>query len=36
MSESTMTVQTLDGSQAVASVAYRLSEVIAIFPITPS
>ena len=34
MSASTM--QTLDGSQAVASVAYRLSEVIAIFPITPS
>ena len=30
------TMQTLDGSQAVASVAYRLSEVIAIFPITPS
>jgi len=36
MSDSTMTVQTLDGSQAVASVAYRLSEVIAIYPITPS
>ncbi|MFY9326769.1 MAG: pyruvate:ferredoxin (flavodoxin) oxidoreductase [Georgfuchsia sp.] len=31
-----MTMQTLDGSQAVASVAYRLSEVIAIYPITPS
>ncbi len=30
------TMRTLDGSQAVASVAYRLSEVIAIFPITPS
>ena len=29
-------MRTLDGSQAVASVAYRLSEVIAIFPITPS
>jgi pyruvate-ferredoxin/flavodoxin oxidoreductase len=27
---------TLDGNQAVASVAYRLSEVIAIYPITPS
>src|SRR5512140_3776706 len=30
------TMQTLDASQAVASVAYRLSEVIAIYPITPS
>jgi len=29
-------MRTFDGSQAVASVAYRLSEVIAIFPITPS
>ena len=36
MSASTMTMRTLDGSQAVASVAYRLSEVIAIYPITPS
>ncbi|CAG4884930.1 Pyruvate-flavodoxin oxidoreductase [Georgfuchsia toluolica] len=36
MSNSAMTMQTLDGSQAVASVAYRLSEVIAIYPITPS
>ena len=36
MSDSAMTVQTLDGSEAVASVAYRLSEVIAIYPITPS
>src|SRR5581483_4649166 len=26
----------LDGNQAAASVAYRLSEVIAIYPITPS
>ena len=34
MSNSAM--QTLDGNQAVASVAYRLSEVIAIYPITPS
>ncbi len=36
MIESAVTLQTLDGSQAVASVAYRLSEVIAIYPITPS
>ncbi|MDX2044347.1 MAG: pyruvate:ferredoxin (flavodoxin) oxidoreductase [Acidobacteriota bacterium] len=27
---------TLDGNEAVASVAYRLSEVIAIYPITPA
>lgn len=27
---------TLDGNEAVARVAYRLSEVIAIYPITPS
>ncbi|SPW34829.1 pyruvate:ferredoxin (flavodoxin) oxidoreductase [Edwardsiella tarda] len=27
---------TIDGNSAVASVAYRLSEVIAIYPITPS
>jgi len=27
---------TVDGNQAVAAVAYRLSEVIAIYPITPS
>jgi pyruvate-ferredoxin/flavodoxin oxidoreductase len=27
---------TLDGNTAVANVAYRLSEVIAIYPITPS
>src|SRR6476620_7193583 len=27
---------TLDGNEAVASVAYRASEVIAIYPITPS
>ncbi|MBI3160406.1 MAG: pyruvate:ferredoxin (flavodoxin) oxidoreductase [Chloroflexi bacterium] len=27
---------TLDGNQAVAAVAYRLNEVIAIYPITPS
>lgn len=29
-------MEILDGNQAAASVAYRLSEVIAIFPITPS
>jgi pyruvate-ferredoxin/flavodoxin oxidoreductase len=28
--------KTLDGNEAVASVAFRLSEVIAIYPITPS
>src|SRR5512141_3228370 len=27
---------TIDGNEAVAHVAYRLSEVIAIYPITPS
>ncbi|HNS36681.1 MAG TPA: hypothetical protein PKM01_02790, partial [Anaerolineaceae bacterium] len=27
---------TIDGNEAVAYVAYRLSEVIAIYPITPS
>ncbi len=27
---------TVDGNEAVARVAYRLSEVIAIYPITPS
>lgn len=27
---------TADGNNAVASVAYRVSEVIAIYPITPS
>src|SRR5262245_4659869 len=27
---------TVDGNEAAASVAYRLSEVIAIYPITPS
>lgn len=29
-------LRTLDANQAVASVAYRLSEVIAIYPITPA
>ena len=28
--------KTLDGNEAVASVAYRLSEVIAVYPITPA
>jgi len=28
--------RTLDGNEAVASVAYRLSEVVAIYPITPA
>ena len=28
--------RTLDGNEAAASVAYRASEVIAIYPITPS
>ena len=31
-----MTWQTLDGNEAVARVAHRASEVIAIYPITPS
>ncbi|MDO9299957.1 MAG: hypothetical protein Q7T89_01175, partial [Anaerolineales bacterium] len=30
------TVVTIDGNEATASVAHRLSEVIAIYPITPS
>ncbi len=29
-------VKTMDGNEAVANVAYRLNEVIAIYPITPS
>ncbi len=33
---SARTMVTLDGNEAAASVAYRLSEVIAIYPITPS
>ena len=32
----TRVMVTLDGNEAVANVAYRLSEVIAIYPITPS
>ena len=31
-----MAFKTLDGNEAVASVAYRLSETIAIYPITPA
>ncbi len=27
---------TVDGNEAVAQVAYRLNEVVAIYPITPS
>src|ERR1700690_1955122 len=34
MNEQKMVI--LDGNEAAASVAYRLSEVIAIYPITPS
>ena len=33
---STRTKLTLDGNEAVAHVAYRLNEVMAIYPITPS
>ena len=29
-------IATIDGNEAAASVAYRLSEVCAIYPITPS
>ena len=32
----TREIVTIDGNEAVANVAYRLSEVIAIYPITPS
>jgi pyruvate-ferredoxin/flavodoxin oxidoreductase len=32
----TKTVAIMDGNEAAASVAYRLSEVVAIYPITPS
>ena len=34
--ESSMTTDTMDGNTAVAHVAYRVNEVCAIFPITPS
>src|ERR1019366_2197500 len=34
MSKKTMVI--LDGNEAAASVAYRLSEIVAIYPITPS
>ena len=30
------TFATLDGNEAVTRIAYRLSEVIAIYPITPA
>jgi pyruvate-ferredoxin/flavodoxin oxidoreductase len=30
------TYVTLDGNEAVASIAYRVSELIAIYPITPA
>lgn len=30
------TAQTMDGNEAVADIAYRLNEVIALYPITPS
>ncbi len=33
---STKKFKTMDGNEAVASVAYRLNEVIALYPITPS
>ena len=36
MANSTSKFKTMDANEAVASVAYRLSEVIAIYPITPS
>src|SRR6476469_5821180 len=32
----TRTLATLDGNEAVANVVYKLNEVIAIYPITPS
>ncbi len=31
-----VTAQTMDGNEAVADIAYRLNEVIALYPITPS
>src|SRR5215475_9872512 len=36
LSMSKRTITTLDGNEAVARVAYRINEVIAIYPITPS
>ncbi len=36
MSETNAAISTLDGNEAVAHIAYRVSEVIAIYPITPS
>ncbi|MBL8058773.1 MAG: pyruvate:ferredoxin (flavodoxin) oxidoreductase, partial [Anaerolineales bacterium] len=36
MSDTTREMLTLDGNEAVARVAFKLSEVVAIYPITPS
>ena len=36
MTEKNAAISTLDGSEAVAHIAYHVSEVIAIYPITPS
>ncbi|MBT9544144.1 MAG: pyruvate:ferredoxin (flavodoxin) oxidoreductase [Candidatus Sericytochromatia bacterium] len=36
MQQDVDTAQTMDGNEAVADVAYRLNEVIALYPITPS
>lgn len=36
MTVPTVEQRTLDGNEAVAGVAYRLSEVVAIYPITPA
>src|SRR3954451_13997391 len=36
MADLSPAVVTIDGNEAAASVAHRLSEVIAIYPITPS
>src|SRR5678810_964667 len=35
-SQKTVNFKTLDGNEAAAHVAYRLNEVMAIYPITPS
>ena len=34
--ETTSANETIDANEAVAAVAYRLSEVVAIYPITPA
>ncbi|MCX7997536.1 MAG: pyruvate:ferredoxin (flavodoxin) oxidoreductase [Leptospiraceae bacterium] len=36
MNDKTVVYETLDANEAVAKIAYKLSEVIAIYPITPS